>query len=276
MRLSIITINYNNAQGLEKTINSVLKQTNKEFEYIIIDGNSSDGSKSILDRYKNQITATISEPDTGIYNAMNKGVKYATGTYCLFLNSGDILAETTVIQKLNESRIEADIITGDTLIDNSNILWKAPDKVSLLTFYRGSLSHQSTLIKRELLIKYPYDEKLRIVSDWKFCIETLIIHNCSYSKYNNTISVYDKSGISSNESYFKVADEEKKAVLNELIPHRISMDYHKLIVGETSYEKLMIRISRNKKYAQLIYNILYPITKLYCLIFHKKLLNDLS
>ena len=120
MILSIITINYNNALGLKNTIESVISQSYQSFEYIVIDGDSSDGSKEVLSRFKDKITCVISEPDSGIYNAMNKGVKNASGDYCLFLNSGDTLADENVLEKLMRCSFTADIIVGDTLLSNSS------------------------------------------------------------------------------------------------------------------------------------------------------------
>ena len=275
MELSIITINYNNCKGLEETIHSVITQSYKDFEYIIIDGNSTDGSKNVIKKYEKFITKYISEPDNGIYNAMNKGVKQASRKYCLFLNSGDTLAFPDVMENLAKQTFTCDIITGNTILGNSNDIWEAPQTISLLTFYKGSLSHQSSLIKRSLLLQYPYDESKKIISDWKFCIETLIIHNCSFQKYDNIISRYDTTGISSTPSHFSEANREKEQSLQELLPPRIIQDYEKIINGETNFEKLMVRISHNKKYASLIYNLLYPITKLYCKILNKNLLNDL-
>ena len=91
LKISIITINYNNKSGLEKTIESVLQQTYDNIEYLVIDGNSTDGSKDVIKKYKHRISYWVSEPDSGIYNAMNKGGTKATGDYLLFLNSGDVL-----------------------------------------------------------------------------------------------------------------------------------------------------------------------------------------
>ena len=271
MLVSIITINLNNVKGLEKTIKSVADQSNKNFEYIVIDGNSIDGSQQLLVQYNQYIDRSFSESDTGIYNAMNKGVKYATGDYCLFLNSGDILADKDVIDNLYKKELQAEIITGDTILFPGEEIWKSPETVSLLTFFKGSLSHQSTLIKKELLIKYPYDETKKIVSDWKFCIETLVVHNYSYQRYDGVISKYDKTGISSSPENFKKADNEKLEALRELLPPRIILDYDSLINGETPFEKLILRISRNPKYSQLLYNILSPLTNIYCNFFKKKL-----
>lgn len=263
IKLSIITINYNNRIGLEETIISVISQINQSFEYIIIDGNSNDGSKDVISKYKDKITYAISEPDSGIYNAMNKGVSKANGEYCLFLNSGDKLANNNVVNEILNFNPSKDIIVGDTILSDTSKVWKAPETISMLTFMKGSLSHQSTLIKRILLLEYPYDEDLRIISDWKFCIDTLINHNKSYQKYNKVISIYDKTGISSNPQYFEKANTERIAVLHELIPERILIDYEKLVSGETDFEKLMIRISRNKKISTFLYKILYPIVNVY-------------
>ena len=273
--ISVITINLNNYWGLEKTINSVISQSCKDFEYIVIDGCSTDGSGDLLRRYKKDITIGIIEPDTGIYNAMNKGVLHARGEYCLFLNSGDTLADSKVMENLLKLDLKADVITGDTILIPGSKTWKAPHEVSLLTFMKGSLSHQSSLIRRSLLMRYPYDETNKIVSDWKFCIETLIMHGYSYAAVDMTISLYDKQGISSNPSFFAQADAEKRKSLSELIPERILCDYRSLIEGDTPYMKFMIRISRNKRYAQLVYSVLYFITKMYCSVFHKQLLKDL-
>lgn len=273
--ISIITINLNNYQGLEKTINSVIYQSCKDFEYIVIDGCSTDGSSDLLIRYKDNITIGISEPDSGIYNAMNKGIRYASGVYCIFLNSGDTLADNEVIANLLKQPLQSDVITGDTILVPDGKIWKAPRQVSLLTFMKGSLSHQASLIRRSLLLRYPYDETNKIVSDWKFCIEVLVVHNYSYSSVDMIISQYDKTGISSSPFYFAQADAEKRKSLNELIPERILCDYKSLTEGDTPYMRLMIRITRNQKYSQLIYKILYCITNLYCKIFHKQLLQGL-
>ena len=113
MKLSIITINYNNAVGLEKTINSVLNQTYKSIEYILIDGNSMDESKLIIDKYKAHIHYWVSEFDSGIYNAMNKGIKAATGEYILFLNSGDILCNSHVLDDVIKQGLDCDFVYGN-------------------------------------------------------------------------------------------------------------------------------------------------------------------
>ena len=113
MRLSVITINMNNRKGLERTIKSVVCQIFADFEYIVIDGASVDGSADVIREYADKIHYWISEPDTGIYNAMNKGILQAKGDYCLFLNSGDALYTTTVLEEVFNQNFSEDIIIGN-------------------------------------------------------------------------------------------------------------------------------------------------------------------
>ena len=111
--ISIITINYNNASGLEKTIRSVVEQTYNEYEYIIIDGASLDKSKEVIQEYQRYIDFWCSEKDSGIYNAMNKGIQKASGEYLLFLNSGDVLHNSAVLAAIHGFLSVQDILYGD-------------------------------------------------------------------------------------------------------------------------------------------------------------------
>ena len=262
---------------MERTVQSVVNQACSDLiEHIVIDGGSNDNSRNIIDTYRQHFAYWCSEKDRGIYPAMNKGIARASGDYVLFLNSGDLLADKDVLSRLAALPLEADVVSGHTiLMGESRELWKSPCSVSLLFFMKGSLSHQSTLIKRSLLLKYPYDEAKKIISDWKFTIETLVVHNCSYQAVDVVVSHYDKTGISSNPAFFAQADREKNSALAEMVPPRILCDYRKLVEGDTPFMKLMVRISHNKKYAQLVYALLYPVTKLYCRIFRKQLLHGL-
>src|SRR6478735_1115877 len=115
IQLSIITINYNNLQGLQKTIESVVSQSFKDFEYIIIDGGSTDGSKVLIEKYSESITYWVSEKDNGIYPAMNKGIQVANGEYLLFLNSGDWFYENTTLSMAIPMLRPFDIVYGNTM-----------------------------------------------------------------------------------------------------------------------------------------------------------------
>lgn len=218
MRLSIITICYNDCVGLKRTIDSVLKQSvRSEFEYIIIDGNSTDGSKELLERFNNGIDYWNSEPDKGIYNAMNKGVRVAHGDYCLFLNSGDRLLDSSVIERVFDHEWRADIISCDQMT-NGNIFHnyqKSPDKISYMYMVKHHIFHPSTFIKTELLRTHPYDEQYRIISDWAFFFDMLAVEQKTYQRIPEPLSVFYLDGISST-SNSQNSDERYKFLCTKL------------------------------------------------------------
>jgi len=224
VKLSIITINLNNKAGLEKTIESVVSQTFTDFEYIIIDGGSKDGSLDVIEKYKKHFTYWVSEPDKGIYNAMNKGIVVAKGAYCLFLNSGDLLVNSIVLEKVFEINSKNDFIYGNYYIqkENEKILQYQPKTISLDFLSNFALCHQSFFIKKTLFELYGlYDENLEIVSDWKFFIQTIVIKNCTTKYLSIPICIYDFSGFSSNETNQNLLIFERQNVKKELFPLKI-------------------------------------------------------
>ena len=232
MRYSVITINYNNCKGLRQTIDSVLGQSYKDFEYIIIDGGSSDGSVEILNEYDDKIHFWVSEPDNGIYNAMNKGVVQAHGEYCIFMNSGDCFYDLTVLERVNAANPTEDIVVGKVAIDKQNHIISPPPKGDLTMFhlYSGSIPHQGSFIRTDLLRRYPYDESLKISSDWKFFVQTLILENCSILYLDEFVARYDNNGLSSNNP--KLMRQEKEEVMSKLFPLRILEDYRTMKQSE--------------------------------------------
>lgn len=225
MRYSVITINYNNKVGLKRTIESVINQTSIDFEYIIIDGCSTDGSIDIIKQYASYINFWISEKDNGVYNAMNKGIAQAHGDYLIFMNSGDCFHSPDVLSTFSD--YNEDIICGKVIKGSSTILsGHHKQTISLVDLMRGSLPHQAMSIKRELLIKHPYDEHYKILSDWKFCIEAIVFDDCSFRNIDTIIADYDISGISTNSN--GLLAKEKEIILKELFPNRIICDYKQL------------------------------------------------
>jgi glycosyltransferase involved in cell wall biosynthesis len=220
-KLSIITINLNNKEGLLKTIESVVKQTYTNFEYIIIDGNSSDGSIDCLKQYSDKITFYVSEPDSGIYNAMNKGIIKATGEYCLFLNSGDYFVCSEILSQIVSLNFSEDFVYGDMKFHNDSgkeLISCFPDKLNIQFFYNSSICHQATLIKRELFIKYgKYNENNNLISDWEFLFLRIILDKCTYRKINLIITYYDMyNGLS--VKFDKERIKEQKKIFEENIP----------------------------------------------------------
>lgn len=249
MKLSIITINYNNRDGLRKTIESVVNQTWQGFEYIIIDGGSTDGSVEVIKEYANRINYWVSEPDKGIYDAMNKGINQAKGEYCLFMNSADVMYQPTTLDEVYASLDGADIVSGRLLFEHGYIM-TPPPVVTAKFFFTRTLPHQATFIRRALFNISKYDDSYRIVSDWKFWIEMLVFHDCSYKTIQPIVALFDNSGISSTNENLRI--KEQQDVLEMIYPTRIRSDYHSLIHGST-YEEKLYNVIRAHKFRKMFY-----------------------
>lgn len=246
MKLSIVTINRNNAEGLRYTMNSVQNQTFDDFEYVVVDGASSDGSVEIISGFVDIFCHPlnwISEPDAGIFNAMNKGVKMCRGEYILFLNSGDALSCPNVLTEVfTKCEYDSDIIIGKVNLTRESKIFAHDvglhpgEEITLLGLYLFGVPHQGSFIRNKLLLAYPYDETLKINSDWKFFFETIIMHEVSYCIIPETISNYDTSGISSQNR--KLLWSERDQNLKEFIPPRILMDYYRIIPHFNDYKRV--------------------------------------
>ena len=216
-KLSIITINYNNLEGLKRTVESVINQTSKEFEYIVIDGGSNDGSGAYIESKSEHIDYWVSEPDKGIYNAMNKGIAKASGEYLLFLNSGDHLFSNNVVKDNIKNITDCDLVSFDAQVLGVGVdkLWQVPQKLHFSDLYSSSLAHPAVFIKNGLFNRVGlYDENFKIVSDWKFFILALFKYNCSFKKVDVIFSVFYLDGISSDVSNHQLLIEERSQVLN--------------------------------------------------------------
>lgn len=251
MRFSIITINYNHAEGLERTIKSVISQTCKDYEYIVIDGGSTDGSKDVILKYQEHISYWVSEPDGGIYNAMNKGTKVANGDYCIYMNSGDCFYEFDTLRKVMNCNGSESIIYGNIVINNIYI--RAPEFLTLKVFYKSSIFHQATFIKRELIQSHPYDETLKLASDWKFFFETIILEDCSY-RYIDIIVCDFESGGATDKNH-KQSRREVFDTLKQHIPERILADYEDYCYGNSPFRRMMNMVEIIPPVKKIIFNI---------------------
>lgn len=222
--LSVITINYNNLTGLEKTINSILNQTHRDFEWIIIDGGSSDGSKELIEQISDRLSYWVSEPDKGIYNAMNKGIRMAKGEWLLFLNSGDWLCENTTLEKVfAQESSTADVMYGDKMqwTPDKSFLLSFPERLSLDYLVRYSICHQATFFRKELFIQEQYEETYSIASDWAFDIK-LMLQGKRFEHIPVTVCYYDNTGISALGS--EKQQQEKKDIIEKYIPYNLRFD----------------------------------------------------
>lgn len=246
MKLTIITINYNNYEGLKQTIESVIGQTYNEFEYIVIDGGSTDDSKQLIEKFNSDIAYWVSEPDGGIYNAMNKGIMKSNGEYLLFLNSGDYLERSNTIQSVIPLLNDSDIVYGNMVIDRNgrHEYAKSPAKLEFEEMIRGTLWHPVSFIKKELFTKYGlYNEKYKIISDYEFFLKTIYIHRVTVKYIDVFISVFNTDGIGSSDKYKTLHDKEKYEVQTQL--------FHEEVIASA------IRFSNLKRSkAQIIYNFI--------------------
>ena len=242
MKLSIITVNFNDSKGLQRTIESVINQTFKDYEFIVIDGGSTDESVEIIKQYEQYIDYWVSEPDGGIYPGMNKGLRQAKGEYVNFMNGGDCYHSPDVLEKIFSLDTEADIITGNHAENGLRNVGRGG--VTMLDLYKWAIDHQASFIRREVAQRHPYDEKYRIVSDWKFFIEALILDNCSFY-YTDTIVVdVDMEGISNTN--FELDRKEREQVLKELFPQRVLEDYRLLASIHPDLLNMAPRISKSQ------------------------------
>ena len=205
--LSIITVTFNAEKFILPTIESVINQTYRDFEYLVIDGKSSDDTTAIIQKHKDHIDHFISESDQGVYDAMNKGLKLAKGKYVLFLNAGDEFSTPTVLENIFNQQPNADLYYGETQIINQDrkILGtrseltsrKLPDQLKKESFLQGQVvSHQSFIAKKSLCLLYNLKYKCSADIDWMLQI---VSKSTEIKNVNQPISKYLQGGISDRQ-----------------------------------------------------------------------------
>jgi glycosyltransferase involved in cell wall biosynthesis len=272
-KISIITVNYNDAEGLERTITSVVNQSSLDFEYIVIDGGSTDDSLKVIKKYQNKINYFVSEKDSGIYNAMNKGIKVAKGEYLFFLNSGDHFFNQDVIKKISDFLQQEDLVYFNIEIKDNNRskIVSYPDTLGFSDFYVSGICHQSVFIKKSLFETIGlYDEELKIVSDWKFFILALFKHNCSYKKVNETLSTYYLGGISSQINNF----EERNSVIKEHFNGFVE-DYDEFLINRNLIDTNRFRMLQEIEKSIIGTKLVSVAFRIYIALFSKTKLKNL-
>jgi glycosyltransferase involved in cell wall biosynthesis len=251
MRLSIITVCYNNKQGLIDTIESVKKQIYTDYEFIVIDGGSTDGSVDVLTENQHLFSFWVSEKDRGIYHAMNKGIEKSKGEYCLFLNSGDYLLDENVLNQVFSFNYSEDILYGNIIKirDKRKRLITYSRNLSFLDFYKKepAIHHQAAFIKRDLFNKYGiYREDTYMIADWIFFFETVVKYNVSTKYINEIIAVCDASGISQtyfSQDPFIIKDVElKRELMESCVPQLALKDYDTFYKGGSKWVKFKTSI----------------------------------
>ena len=254
MKISIVTINYNNVEGLKETLSSVVEQSYRDIEHIIIDGGSTDGSVDAIKEYvadnpkresffKHTVN-WVSEHDNGIYNAMNKGIKKATGAYIQILNSGDIFAASDVVERMVaeiENAEYPELLYGNMIkkdYTTGKILGKSREvEYSLRQYYASTMNHDCCYFRRDLFDTYGlYDESLKIVSDWEWFLRAIGLGNVKPIYIDIDVTIFDCSGIS--ETNLELRNKERRQVLEELLPPAILADYDKYAFPMEQYNRL--------------------------------------
>ena len=258
MKYSIITVNFNNKEGLRKTIESVIHQTFRDFEFIIIDGGSTDGSVDVLKEYSSQINYWVSEPDGGIYQGMNKGIMKATGEYLNFMNSGDCFYSSNVLEKVTSYQYDADFIVGkDYHYNNETHQGHAsiqPPRTTMIHFFVATLDHQSSFIKREMFTNSLYDESRRLVSDWIFFTEKIVKEGKQVQFIPDIICRREEGGLS--EQQREMNRKEINGYLHHFLPYGVYKDYATLTkLDKTSLYRLFEICDSSPKRRYLVWCI---------------------
>jgi glycosyltransferase involved in cell wall biosynthesis len=263
LKLTIVTINYNNLEGLKRTVDSVVNQTWKEFEYIVIDGGSTDGSATYIEGQSINIDYCISEHDSGIYHAMNKGIKEATGDFLIFMNSGDVFYNETIIDSLvSQLKSTDEIIYGDVLLRNKKInterIQKHPEKLFFSYFYNQTICQQACLIKRSLFDSiFYFNENYKISSDWEFLIYAIYIEKVHTRKIDLLVSIYDTTGVSGNPDFRKIAAKERKQTINKYFP--LFKEDYELLKSFSSYRFRQLKQIENSVFFRKLISVIFRV-----------------
>lgn len=262
MTISILTVCFNDREGLLNTIDSIKKQTYSDYEFVVMDGGSTDGCVDIIEQNKEIITYYESKCDGGVFWGMNDAIMHANGDYCIFMNSGDSFYDEYVLEKFINSVPTADIISGICCeyIGGKQHFWYPADEedLSLRWFYRHALSHQATFIKTSLMKDLMYDTNYRIVSDWKFFMEAVLIKQCLYSTLDYIVCNYMDGGISRDA---EKAFAERECAIIELFGKRILRDCHTMQYGVNEWDALSKKVNPKSFKGRIIYYLVSLLLK---------------
>lgn len=226
MKVSIITINYNNLGGLTKTMHSVIGQTYIDKEYIVIDGGSNDGSKDFIEHNQFHLYYWISERDKGLYNAMNKGINHSTGDYIVFMNSGDVFLNANVLADIFESKqYNADVLIGSTIYQygRGGIL-RHPRSLDIMN-KELPFCHQSCFVKGTLMRSQLYDESYHLIADYAFFYQCYR-EGRTFEVVNKIISIYDTNGVSADNKRLRQIFKERCDI------HKVSPSFIRFFINQ--------------------------------------------
>lgn len=259
---SIVTINLNHATGLKRTLDSLRAQTCKDYQYIVIDGGSNDDSVQLIKNNLDIIDIWVSEPDNGVYFAMNKGLKKACGQYINFMNSGDAFANKDVLQKIKDLKNDSDIIVGRSILLAADGSMTESPMINSITPY-GIISpfwnHQATFVKTSLHQRHLFDETMRVSADRKALLHMMTEPNCKRVASNDFYSIYELGGISATaESLY----DEYWAGMKSALPECVYEDYRKIPINH-DFMPLLEKLSSTQGLQTLAFRMLKALCTVY-------------
>lgn len=265
-KVSIITINYNDANGLEKTIQSVVSQTFSDYELVVIDGGSTDKSIDIIKKHGDKINYWVSEKDKGIYDAQNKGVLISKGDYLIFLNSGDsffnqnVLAEFFEFEKNNKKKVvygKSNIIDAD---GTSRIL-SPPEKLDLNFWYSNTLNHQAIFMHSSMFAKFGnFSTQYKYASDFEHLFKIYVKEPLEFAFLNSVVCNYDNTGLTSKDEFHKLIIQERIQIMNLYVSQNAYSEMRRAYMNTLTFKRKCIIIVTENKFLK---TILKPFYKLY-------------
>jgi glycosyltransferase involved in cell wall biosynthesis len=264
MKISIITVCYNSEKTIEETIRSVVKQTYQNIEYIIIDGASNDKTLEIIEKYKNKIATLISEKDDGVYNAMNKGIKAATGDLLFFLNADDVFINELVVEKFAEEagKTDAGILLGNILMLNKytgELYYEKQEHIDKIQLINSTVFHPASFFRKEVFEKYGnYNENYKIVSDYEWYVK-YFLNGGDYKYVDSPISIFSLGdGLSSNsqqnnnhkherimvqQKYFSAFELQQTKIIKALFPRKINKIKFRNCLAKLGFNKNYFKVT---------------------------------
>lgn len=265
-KVSIITINYNDGSGLLKTIQSVVSQNMIDYEFIIIDGGSSDNSTEVIKKYSDKINYWVSEKDKGIYDAQNKGISKASGDYLIFLNSGDCFFDSTVLTKFSDfaNSSHKKVIYGNSNVidvDGKTRILYPPQKLDLNFWFSNTLNHQAVFTHNSFFKKYGnFSTDYRFASDFEHLFKMFVKESAEFAYFNQVVCNYDNTGLTSKDEYHKLIILERKQILKQYLGNSEYNRIRRIYLNSLTFKRRCIEIIRENNFLRIT---LKPFYKLY-------------
>jgi len=238
--ISIITVNLNDRAGLARTLASIGRQTFTDREVVVVDGGSTDGSVDVIRENAPVVTDWVSEKDGGIYDAMNKGIRRAHGTYCAFVNGGDALASDDALERFFAAGDPVeDILYSDAVVehrDGTTDVWQTPDPLTWDYLMRTQLPHPSTAFRRDLFERIgPYDTGLRMAADYEFYLRALVVRGATWRRVPVPLGLFVEGGFSSRPETYPLLRQERKLAKERALPPLLLAHWEQYLAAKRGF-----------------------------------------